>query len=191
MIRRHLSTIAVILFLIGWFFVLRPVSLGGPASYVMVSGVSMEPTLYSGDLVILQKQAHYEPGDIVAYRTSRGNIIHRIVEETPDGFVMLGDNKDHPDIWTPKPEHILGKLWLHLPGVGKAVRAVKNPAVLAALISGFAFFIVFWGDPEEDEKESGTILDLGSFGPWKKRSKDRLSEPQSSERRSPHSADTE
>ena len=35
-----------------WFVVLRPQAIGGPASYVLVSGHSMLPTLRDGDVLL-------------------------------------------------------------------------------------------------------------------------------------------
>lgn len=163
-LRRYFFTVITFTFVVGWFMLLRPLSLGGPASYIIVSGVSMEPTLYDGDMVILQKQDSYGVGDIVSYKTEYGNIIHRIVEETPEGFILLGDNKEHPDPWKPGPEHILGKLWLHIPKVGRAVHAVQRPTILAAFISVFAFLIIFWGDVEEEEKQYVGAAELAHLG---------------------------
>src|SRR5207244_3489997 len=51
---------------LGWFFVLRPQSLAGPADYVLVSGRRMLPTLKNGDLVIVRRQGAYHVGDILA-----------------------------------------------------------------------------------------------------------------------------
>src|SRR5437868_9645307 len=55
-------TVAVV----GWFVALRPAQLGGPATFVVVQGVSMEPTYHTGDLVISHRQSSYAVGDVVA-----------------------------------------------------------------------------------------------------------------------------
>ncbi len=119
-----------------WFFLLRPASLGGPASYVVVSGTSMEPTLYTGDLVITRRQDSYEVGNIVAFRVEDGLVIHRIVGGTAEsGYVLRGDNRDSNDQWRPAPREIAGRLWLRLPRVGRWVQRLREPANFAALVA--------------------------------------------------------
>lgn len=119
-----------------WFFLLRPASLGGPASYVIVSGTSMEPTLYTGDLVITRRQESYEVGDIVAFRVEDGLVIHRIVGGTAEsGYVLRGDNRDSSDWWRPTPQEIAGRMWVRLPGMGRWVQRLREPASFAALVA--------------------------------------------------------
>ncbi len=142
MLRRHASNIIVLLLVIGWFFYLRPTALSGPASYIIVSGVSMEPTLIDGDLVILHKQPEYHVGDIVAFQTEKGNVIHRIVDKEADNFIMQGDNKSHIDPWTPQEEDILGKVWLHISGAGNLITKFYEPLWLAALIAIICFILL-------------------------------------------------
>jgi signal peptidase I len=57
--------------LTAWFFTLRPGSLGGPATYVLVRGISMEPTYHDGDLVVIRRSSSYRVSDIVAYNLRR------------------------------------------------------------------------------------------------------------------------
>jgi signal peptidase len=129
-----------------WFFLLRPGFLGGAAGYVIVSGGSMEPTLYTGDLVVTRKEANYQPGDIVAFRVEGGIVIHRIVGgSAAEGFIVRGDNKDAPDRWRPKPNEIVGRQWLHLPSAGRSVAALREPRRFAALIGGLAAFAILPG----------------------------------------------
>ena len=126
-----------------WTVTLRPQSLGGPASYVMVRGMSMLPTYHHGDLVILRRANSYSKGDVVGYRIPRGQIgqglvvIHRIVGgSAPRGFVMRGDNNAAPDDWHPTPRDIVGKPWVRVPRVGVALAFLHAPLPLAGLGSG-------------------------------------------------------
>jgi signal peptidase len=137
-----------------WVVVLRPTALGGPASYIFVSGTSMQPTLVTGDLAILQRAEHYAHGDVIAFAIPDGEpgagafVIHRIIGgSAADGFVVQGDNKPAPDDWRPTPDLIQGNLWLHLSGVGAAVAWLRQPSIFAALLAGLVvFFIVLGGD---------------------------------------------
>ena len=106
-----------LLVLAGCFVTLRPAALGGPVQYVIVVGQSMEPTLYSGDLVVIRRQDEYAVGDIVSSETPIGPVMHRIVGGDGDeGFVSQGDNNEISDPWRPTTSEIVGKLWLRFPG---------------------------------------------------------------------------
>src|SRR5256714_10851563 len=88
-----------------WAHFLRPQSLGGNAGYVLVSGQSMEPRYHTGDLVLVEKQAGYHPGQVVAYRVPKGDamagaqVIHRIVGgDAKHGVIVRGDNRSAADV---------------------------------------------------------------------------------------------
>jgi signal peptidase I len=128
-----------------WAFTLRPQALGGPAGYVSVRGVSMEPRYHSGDLVLVLPAPAYQIGDIVAYRVPAGEIgagivvIHRIVGGSPSaGFVMRGDSNPDPDDWHPRTGAIVGKAWIVLPRAGAVLEWLHDPLVLASLAAGIA-----------------------------------------------------
>jgi signal peptidase len=55
----------LIVLFVGWYIALRPVVLGGPASYVLVGGQSMEPTIHAGSLVVAFRADDYRVGDLV------------------------------------------------------------------------------------------------------------------------------
>jgi len=135
-----------------WWLLMAPASLGGPATYVMVSGKSMLPTLHEGDLAVLHEQASYSPGDVVAFRVPEGDpgegaiVIHRIAGGSPrDGFVMQGDNKNDPDPWRPTQDNVLGKMWFHVPGAGRALAILQAPLPLATLVGWAAMLMVALG----------------------------------------------
>ena len=122
-----------------WFLWLRPTSLGGAASYVIVQGSSMEPTYDSGDLVIVREEAHYDEGDVIAFRVGgRFNdptrVIHRVVGRNQDGtFITQGDNHDRTDPWKPGQDNVIGRAVLHIPRLGDLAGAGRRPEVLAGL----------------------------------------------------------
>lgn len=133
---------------LGWFLVLRPTSLGGPAGYALVSGTSMLPALEANDLVITQAQDRYGTGDIVLFEVKDALVIHRIVGGDPiGGFTTRGDNKPVEDGFKATPETIVGKAWLRLPGFGRWVLIVRQPLPLAICSWGLATYLLLrrWG----------------------------------------------
>jgi signal peptidase len=123
-----------------WFVALRPQGIGGPASFALVSGTSMEPLYHTGDVVIMHRRPSYGVGDIISYRVPRGEpgagaqVIHRIVGgDAAHGFVVQGDNRTAPDIWHPHEGDIVGRAWAHIPGAGVVIRLLHTPLVLAGL----------------------------------------------------------
>ena len=170
--------LALVLFA-GWFAFLRPQGLGGPADYVMVSGTSMLPTMESGDLVVVRRQAAYSAGDVVAYRVPEGDVgaaqqvIHRITGGSARaGFVLQGDNRSAPDVWRPRPHDIAGAEWVRIPHAGTLLLFVHNPF----FAGGFAAFmlvglVLLRRRPEDARSEpetwgecAGTARDLGDSG---------------------------
>ncbi len=162
---RHIGLLLTIAAVAAWFVVLRPTALGGPTSYIFVSGVSMQPTLESGDLAILQRADDYAVGDVVAFTIPEGTpgagalVIHRIIGGSPDeGFVMQGDNKPAPDEWRPTEDLVAGRLWLHIPGAGTHIAWLKQPAVFASVVAGLVvFFIVLGGDDKKPARRRGEV----------------------------------
>jgi signal peptidase len=124
---------------LAWFVWLRPVSLGGDMSYVMVQGTSMEPTYHNGDLVFTRRETVYHRGEVVAFRVGGefndpAIVIHRIVGGTAiHGFVTRGDNRNRTDPWSPKNANIVGRATFSIPFGGRVVGTVRQPWVLASL----------------------------------------------------------
>ncbi len=130
-----------------WAVFLRPRSLGGSVTYVLVSGESMEPTLHDGDLVIVRSRSSYEPGDIVAFRVNGRIVIHRIVGPAAnnDGFSTRGDNTTGTDPWQPTIDQVLGAAWVRVPSAAGVVIFLRDPIHLAALAAGIAVFLILVG----------------------------------------------
>jgi signal peptidase I len=141
------GTIAITAIAALWFALLRPTALGGPASFVIVAGDSMLPTLRSGDLVVAQRHPDYPNGAVVVYRVPEdepgagASVIHRVVGGSlADGLLTRGDNTDGPDIWRPRAPDVLGQAWFSVPAVGRALAFVRSPLGLGA-VTGFGVFV--------------------------------------------------
>src|SRR5918992_2616401 len=142
------GSIAVVAAVVVWALLLRPQFLAGPAAYVLVSGVSMEPTLRNGDLVVAHRRDSYRIGDVVVYRVPKGEtgagslIIHRIVGgSAAKGWVVQGDNKDVPDLWRPRNTDVAGVMWASVPGAGTVLARGMSPFGLASISTLLAAFL--------------------------------------------------
>lgn len=94
-------------------------------SLAVVEGTSMEPTLQSGDLVIVIKRVSAENinvGDIIVYRRGGTLVIHRVLRIENDTLITKGDNN-----WLPDPpvrfQSVIGKV------LGLGGNIVKVPLV--------------------------------------------------------------
>src|SRR5205807_649075 len=112
-----------------------PVQFGGPTSYVITSGISMQPLIHQGDLVVTRRSDQYEIGEIIAYHlTPRTLILHRIVKQEGNRFVTKGDNNSFVDSARPGANEVVGRLWIHVPSVGHWLEQLRAPRTLAVLV---------------------------------------------------------
>ena len=164
-LRRVMTLVPAVLLIVGWFALFGPTVLGGPATYVAVSGTSMQPTLVEGDLAVVRRADTYRPGDIVVFRVPSGEpaagglVIHRIIGGSAAGFIVQGDNKAAPDPWRPSATDIAGTLWLRLPGAAVALTWLRNPALFAAVAAGLTAFVVMAGGRAPVRHEEPVIAD--------------------------------
>jgi signal peptidase len=97
----------------------------------LVNGVSMEPTVMSGDVVITREVAaeSVEVGDIIRYRRDDVFILHRVVEIKKDSgeiqFITRGDANYTLDPPV-KPQQLNGKVILTVPKIGWVTMAVRK-----------------------------------------------------------------
>lgn len=133
--------------LLAWFAFLRPPFMfGGSGGYIIVQGHSMEPTMYTGDLAVLHRQGSYDVGDVIAFHSGQGTVIHRITGgDAASGYEMLGDNNPHPDPWHPKPDAVIGRMLFHVPKVGGWAKSAREGSTFNALFGAAAAGVVVPG----------------------------------------------
>jgi signal peptidase len=148
-LRRSAELVVGVALVVAWAITLRPTSLGGPATYIVVRGDSMLPDFHTGDLLVLYEASSYEPGDVVGYRVPDGEVgaghvvVHRIVGgDTRSGFTVEGDNNPAPDPWLPRAGDVAGKVWVQIPGLGRIISFVHQPAAAGALAVSLLIMLV-------------------------------------------------
>jgi signal peptidase I len=126
------TLLSLFLSFIGWM-TLAPTQLGGSVTYVIVDGNSMEPGFHLGDLVLVRTEPSYQVGDAVTYQNKEMGkfVFHRIIKTDLDRFILKGDNNSWLDSYHPTQNEIVGKLWVHIPKLGKAIGWVRLPINLA------------------------------------------------------------
>jgi len=127
---------------------LWPAKFGGWTSFTIVTGESMQPTYFTGDLVVGWRSPEYRPGDVVVYRVPDGEvgagyqIIHRLVAQGDTGaWTVQGDNKQAADPWHPHDADIVGRAVAHIPGVGSLVTWLP---LAFALLAGVLVTLALW-----------------------------------------------
>ena len=118
----------------------------GYRTYTVLSG-SMEPEFYPGDMVITKhkNKTDINLNDIVTFRDKDGVIItHRIIEETPKGYITKGDNNNVEDADIITENNIIGEVKFRIPKVGYVMDFLSKPMVIAAEMILLAVFIFFY-----------------------------------------------
>lgn len=117
----------------------------GYRTYTVLSG-SMEPKFYPGDIVITKhkNKTDIKLNDIVTYKDSKGVVItHRIIKETPEGYITKGDNNNVEDAEILTKDNIIGEVKFSIPKIGYIMNFLSKPMVVAVemfLLAGFIFF---------------------------------------------------
>jgi signal peptidase I len=140
---RNAVRVAAVVAVVGWLLLFRPTGLGGPATYVIVSGTSMLPALQGGDLVVTHDRATYDVGDVVAFQVAGRHVIHRIVGGNgATGYELKGDNNPAIDPWRPTDADIAGESRFVVAGGGRLIGGLRqNPLLLACSAGSLALFL--------------------------------------------------
>jgi len=107
---------------------LWPSSLGGSTSFVTTHGISMEPWIHQGDLVLVRNASTFHVGEVAAYRsnTLHGSVVlHRIIGRDGTRYIFQGDNNKFVDPEHPTQQQMVGRLWVHVPRGGLITKDIR------------------------------------------------------------------
>lgn len=153
--RRLLGNLVVLALLALWYLTLAPTVFGGPAAYIEVSGHSMDGTYKTGDLVVTRSQDTYAKGDIIAFKVSGGQVIHRIIGgDGTAGYTLQGDNNPDPDPWHPTDADVVGRAWLHYPDSAWVFDLPRDPRYVG-LAAGLITLVVLTIDARPRRRPKG------------------------------------
>ncbi|NCN82646.1 MAG: signal peptidase I [Candidatus Pacebacteria bacterium] len=116
------------------------------ASYVVQSG-SMEPSIMTGDIILIRPEMQYSLNDVITFRDQKKRVItHRITDvQAQSGktiFLTKGDANRSIDIEFVPLENVVGKVQFVVPKLGFFVSFAKSTAGIILLVIVPATIIV-------------------------------------------------
>jgi len=107
----------------------------GVRSFLVQSG-SMEPSIMTGDIVLINSQPQYSKNDVITFKDTQNRVItHRIVNIENDKISTKGDANRTSDPETINSKMILGKVIFVIPKIGFLVNFSKTlPGVILLII---------------------------------------------------------
>jgi signal peptidase len=122
----------------------------GNYKFLTVLSGSMEPTIKTGSVVLVQPQKDYKIGDIITFgptSKTKPPTTHRIYEIKVQAGVPIyltkGDANNAPDVREIKKTDIIGRVLFDAPYVGYAVSATQNPYGFLLIIIVPAIVIIY------------------------------------------------
>jgi signal peptidase len=99
-------------------------------SFVVQSG-SMEPSIMTGDIIVIAPQSEYRQNEAITFRGAQDRVItHRIKEvigsKTDPSFITKGDANQETDVEVVPLDRVLGKVTMNLPKLGYFVTFGKS-----------------------------------------------------------------
>ncbi len=130
----------------------------------MLVGNSMHPTIESGTFVVIKPEQQYFLGDIIAFvNENNRNVIHRIIEQTDEGFITKGDNNRRNDPGILPLEKIVGRSIFVVPYVGFTLLFLQTPIGMSIFgIWALAMFVK--SKPKKSKKEGQEIFLIFKIG---------------------------
>jgi signal peptidase len=128
----------------------------------MVRSGSMEPSVNTGDMVIMGPNGGLlsgtlKPGKIVTYEREGDLITHRIIAIQDDMLVTKGDSVEEPDPWMVAPEDVRGVYIFKVPAVGYATNFMHTKLgwFLTIILPAMALVILLVKDVVKEAMRGG------------------------------------
>ena len=116
----------------------------GFSSAVVISG-SMSGAIEVNDMVVIHAQKAYAPGDVITFRSGENLVTHRLLEQTPEGYITKGDANNTPDPDPVPADAVEGKVVLVIPGMGRLMELIRTPIGMLLLAAvGFLLIEIPW-----------------------------------------------
>ena len=127
---------------------LSSMNLNLPYQTYLVQSGSMEPSIMTGDVVVIKKTHQIKQNDVITFVDDQQRLVtHRVIEDKTQGklplFKTKGDANRTADLSLVKPNQIKGKVWLTIPKLGYVVRFSKTKLGIVLLIMVPATIIVY------------------------------------------------
>lgn len=138
--------------------------------YVVTNGVSMQPTYYAGDLVIVARASSYQQGDIVAYHGGAGRhteVLHRIIGGDAGGYVFKGDNNQSTDPLQPTADQLIGRAVVHIPRVGALLHSPITRGVVFLAVLGLLGLLFVNPTSKRRSQDAAPRRSAGLVTAWK------------------------
>ena len=111
--------------------------LGGYKPFLVQSG-SMEPSIMTGDIIVIQKKGTYFVNDVITFQTNTSRVVtHRIIaieKGKENTYSTKGDANRSGDEDVTTEKQVIGKVILVIPKLGYLVAFSKSPRGLIFLL---------------------------------------------------------
>jgi signal peptidase I len=134
------------LFLIAGLTAISALNIPGNYKLMVVMSGSMEPSIRTGSVVVVQPKTDYQKGDVITFRDvagSRSTVTHRIFEAKDGSFLTKGDANNAPDSAEINKGQILGRVAFVIPFIGYPVSFAKTQRGLIILVVIPAVIIIY------------------------------------------------
>lgn len=171
------TVIIIALVFIALSVALSAFDIGGYKLFSVQSG-SMEPTIKTGSIVVVEKSDDYQENDIITFNEqNQSTVTHRLVKkEVEEGqvkFTTKGDANTSTDTNKVLASQIIGKVAFSLPYLGYPVSFARTQTGLIALIIIPATIIVY-SELVSIKNETKKIIDKKKAQKIEKQEKEKL-----------------
>ena len=112
-------------------------------TFFEVASGSMEPTIKTGDVVLVKITNDFKENDIITYKEENYFVTHRIIRIEKNKIIAKGDNNNSGDKEINKDD-CLGKVIKIIPNVGTWRNVFLNTKVVVTVIVTILLFSIYF-----------------------------------------------